>query len=338
MEIFMAFYGHNPYERFMVMNRFTGPYAPAYWSLILCNIAIPQLLWLRRVRASVGKLFCIAIVVNVGMWLERFIIVVVSMHRDFLNSSWGMYYPTRWDWMTYIGTIGMCGHGTIGLVVTLAHLGRLSPGTHQIETPVGIVGVVLHESGEVTVNNVVSCRRAANVMVDVPAYGPVWGDVAWGGNWFFLVQDHPMKLSLANVEELTAYTWAIRQALRGHGITGDNGAEIDHIELFSPSDSPGVNSKNFVLCPGKAYDRSPCGTGTSAKLACLYADGRLKPGQVWRQESIVGSVFEGTVSIENGQIIPEITGSAYVNAEADLVLDERDPFCYGIRVTCAATT
>ena len=140
-----------------------------------------------------------------------------------------------------------------------------------------------------------------------------------------------MKLSLANVEELTAYTWAIRQALRGHGITGDNGAEIDHIELFSPSDSPGVNSKNFVLCPGKAYDRSPCGTGTSAKLACLYADGKLREGQVWRQESIIGSIFQGSVVVPEGKIYPSIKGSAFVNAECDFVFDPRDPFAMGIR-------
>ena len=138
--------------------------------------------------------------------------------------------------------------------------------------------------------------------------------------------------------ELTDFAWRIRQALAASGITGADGGEIDHIELFGPPTAPGADSRNFVLCPGKAYDRSPCGTGTSAKLACLYADGKLRPGQVWRQESIVGSVFEGTVSVENGQVIPEITGSAYVNAEAELILDERDPFCYGIPSACAPPT
>ena len=230
-----------------------------------------------------------------------------------------------------VGYLGMCGHGTIGLVATLSYLKRIAPGEHRIETPVGTISAVLHPNGEVTVNNVASYRLASNLEVNVPGYGVVCGDVAWGGNWFFLVRQHSMELALKNIEDLTNFTWKIRLALREQGITGAGNQEIDHIELFGPSSLPSVNSKNFVLCPGKAYDRSPCGTGTSAKLACLYADGRLTEGQVWKQESIVGSVFEGTVAIENGEIIPEITGSAYINAEADLILDERDPFCYGIR-------
>lgn len=230
-----------------------------------------------------------------------------------------------------VGYLGMCGHGTIGLVETLAYMKRISPGTHRIETPVGEVGVILHESGEVTVNNVPSHRRASNVELAVPGYRTVHGDVAWGGNWFFLVNDHGMQLSLQNIEELTAFTWAIRQALPKNGITGDDGKEIDHIELFAPSQIPGVNSKNFVLCPGKAYDRSPCGTGTSAKLACLYADHKIDEGQVWKQESIVGTVFEGSVKVRDGKIYPSIKGKAFVNSEAELVLDPCDPFCMGIR-------
>jgi len=230
-----------------------------------------------------------------------------------------------------VGYLGMCGHGTIGLVVTLAYMGRISPGEHRIETPVGVVGAVLDENGEVTLNNVASYRRAANVAVEVPGYGMVRGDVAWGGNWFFLVQDHTMKLTLAHIDELTTFTWAIRQALRANGIVGDGGDEVDHIELFVPSQKPGVDSRNFVLCPGKAYDRSPCGTGTSAKLACLYADGKLREGQTWKQESIVGSVFEGSIVIRGDKVYPSIKGSAFVNAEADLVLDPHDPFCMGIR-------
>jgi 4-hydroxyproline epimerase len=231
-----------------------------------------------------------------------------------------------------VGYLGMCGHGTIGMVATLAYMGRLAPGKHLIETPVGIVSATLHQGGEVTVNNVASYRSAANVVVDVPGYGPVHGDVAWGGNWFFLVREQAMDLTLNNVEQLTAYTWAVRQALRANGITGDGGKEIDHVELFSPSATPGVDSRNFVLCPGKAYDRSPCGTGTSAKLACLYADGKIQEGQVWRQESIVGSIFEGSVKVEGDKIYPSIKGWAFVNAEAALVLDPRDPLCMGIRV------
>ena len=230
-----------------------------------------------------------------------------------------------------VGYLGMCGHGTIGLVATLAYMKRLGPGTHRIETPVGEVSAVLSESGDVTVNNVASYRQAASVEVDVLGYGRVCGDVAWGGNWFFLVRDHELELTLQNIEALTAFTWAIRQALPKQGIAGDNGKEIDHIELFGPSRLPGVDSKNFVLCPGKVYDRSPCGTGTSAKLACLYADGKIKPGQVWKQESIVGSVFEGSVRVQDGKVYPSITGRAFVNAEAELVLDPQDPFCMGIR-------
>lgn len=231
-----------------------------------------------------------------------------------------------------VGYLGMCGHGTIGLVATLAYMNRIAPGEHKIETPVGVVSAILHENGEVTVNNVPSYRKTADLAVKVAGYGEVRGDVAWGGNWFFLVRDHSMDLALENLDELTAFTWAVRIALRESGTTGDQGEEIDHVELFAPSRLPGVDSKNFVLCPGKAYDRSPCGTGTSAKLACLYADGKIKEGQTWRQESIVGSVFEGTVKVRDGKIYPSIRGSAFVNAEAELVLDPSDPLCMGVRV------
>jgi 4-hydroxyproline epimerase len=230
-----------------------------------------------------------------------------------------------------VGYLGMCGHGSIGLVATLAHLGRIEPGEHRIETPVGTVGVLLHPSGEVTVNNVASYRSAANVEVEVSSYGKVKGDVAWGGNWFYLVRDHELELALENIEALTSFTWAVRQALRQNGITGAGGQEIDHIELFGPPQTAQADSRNFVLCPGKAYDRSPCGTGTSAKLACLYADGKIREGQTWRQESIIGSVFEGTVKVRDGKVYPSIKGSAFVTAEAELVLDPRDPLCMGIR-------
>lgn len=230
-----------------------------------------------------------------------------------------------------VGYLGMCGHGTIGLVATLRYMGRIGPGEHRIDTPVGAVSAMLHENGEVSVNNVASYRKAHNVTLEVPGHGAVTGDVAWGGNWFFLVHDHNRQLTMANVEELTNFTWAIRLALRAKGITGDNGQEIDHVELFAASQLPGVDSKNFVLCPGKAYDRSPCGTGTSAKLACLYADGKLREGQTWRQESIVGSIFEGSIRVRDGKVYPSVRGAAFVNADAELVLDPRDPFCMGIR-------
>lgn len=230
-----------------------------------------------------------------------------------------------------VGYLGMCGHGTIGLVATLAFMKRIEAGEHRIETPVGTVSAFLHSNGEVTVNNVASYRHAANVEVEVPHYGKVQGDVAWGGNWFFLVRDNNLEPSLNNIEHLTDFTWAIRRALRQQGITGAGNQEIDHIEIFGPSHLPAVDSKNFVLCPGKAYDRSPCGTGTSAKLACLYADGKIREGQIWKQESIVGSLFEGSITVRGGRVYPSIKGSAFVNSEADLVLNPQDPFCMGIR-------
>src|SRR5438874_1732483 len=213
-----------------------------------------------------------------------------------------------------VGYLGMCGHGTIGVAVTLAHLGRIGPGTHRLETPVGVVAFDYRGGNSVTIENVPSYRHAAGVTVSVEGFGPVRGDVAWGGNWFFLVGEHGQELDLANVERLTDFTWRVRQALARHGITGAHGEEIDHIELFGPPRDPSAHSRNFVLCPGKAYDRSPCGTGTSARLACLYADGKLREGQTWRQEGIVGSVFEGTVRLADGRIIPRVTGSAYVTA------------------------
>jgi 4-hydroxyproline epimerase len=235
-----------------------------------------------------------------------------------------------------VGYLGMCGHGTIGLLVTLAHLGKIRAGEHRIETPVGIVNATLGESGEVTVRNIPSYRFKKNVPVSVAPYGKFSGDVAWSGNWFYLIYEHGFDISFSNVEKLTEFTWAVRQGLRAEGITGAGGAEVDHIELFGPPQVPGAHSKNFVLCPGKIYDRSPCGTGTCAKLACLYQDGVFKPGDSYRQESIVGSVFEGSVELEpQGEgkspvIIPSIRGTAFITGEADLILDPDDPFCWGI--------
>jgi 4-hydroxyproline epimerase len=229
-----------------------------------------------------------------------------------------------------VGNLQMCGHGTIGVVATLAHLGRICPGLHRIETPVGIVSAELHGDGRITIENVPSYRSSAGVAIEVPGYGPVVGDVAWGGNWFFLVGDHDFTLVPSEIPNLTRFTLAIRRALAAHGITGGDSGEIDHIELFGDSPTPGVQSRNFVLCPGGAYDRSPCGTGTSAKLACLYSDGKLKACETWYQESIIGSVFEGRFRLQNGQVIPSITGKAFINAESDLVFDPADPFCMGI--------
>lgn len=228
-----------------------------------------------------------------------------------------------------VGCLGMCGHGTIGLVATLAHLGRIQPGACRIDTPVGVVTATLHPDGEVSLLNVPSWRAHKQVRVDVPGFGPVTGDIAWGGNWFFLVSDHGQTLEVANVDALTTFAWAVRRALNTQGFP-----EVDHVELFGAPESPDAHSRNFVLCPGKAYDRSPCGTGTSAKLACLAADGKLAEGESWVQESIIGSRFSGSFTWADrpaGKIIPAIRGRAYVNAEATLLLNPQDPFCWGIR-------
>jgi 4-hydroxyproline epimerase len=234
-----------------------------------------------------------------------------------------------------VGFLGMCGHGTIGLIVSLAHLGRIAPGVHRIETPVGVVEAELHADRSVSVRNVPAYRYRQGVPLDVPGLGRIHGDIAWGGNWFFLVSDHGQQLEFANVESLTETSWAIRQALEANGITGEGGALIDHIELFAHSDKAGIDSRNFVLCPGKAYDRSPCGTGTSAKIACLAADGALEPGAKWRQESIVGSMFEAQyergADLAPGYVRPSIRGTAHVSAEAKLIFSDDDPFAWGIR-------
>ena len=230
-----------------------------------------------------------------------------------------------------VGYLGMCGHGTIGLITTLAFLGRLAPGRHRIETPVGVVTCELLPSGEVAVRNVPAYRHARQVAVEVPGHGRVHGDIAWGGNWFFLCEDHGQRLDYVNVDGLVEFSWRLRQAILAAGISGRDGGDIDHIELFGPASTPGVDSRNFVLCPGKAYDRSPCGTGTSAKLACLVADGKLAPGGRWRQESIIGSTFDGTVEIVDGTVVPTIIGRAWITGEASLLLDPSDPYCHGIR-------
>lgn len=228
-----------------------------------------------------------------------------------------------------VGYLGMCGHGTIGLIASLRHLGKLAPGAVKIDTPVGPVEAELHADGRVSVSNVVSYRGARDLTVEVPGFGPVTGDVAWGGNWFFLVSAHDQVIDLQHVEALTDFAWRVRAAINAHGHPN-----VDHVELFSSSDQPGVRSRNFVLCPGKAYDRSPCGTGTSAKLACLAADGKLQEGDAWIQESLIGSTFEGRYRWHDrarGEVVPTITGTAYVTGESLLHLDADDPFCWGIR-------
>ena len=237
-----------------------------------------------------------------------------------------------------VGFIGMCGHGTIGVIATLAYLDRIGPGEHRIETPVGNVTATLHADGTVTVANVPSYRHATSVSVTVPDHGIVHGDVAWGGNWFFLCDDHGLSLEPGRVGELTAFSTRVRVALRREGVTGAAGAEIDHVELVGPPADPRNDARNFVLCPGGAYDRSPCGTGTSAKLACLAADGKLGPGVAWRQESVIGSIFTGRYAIPPNPIqgvpasavLPQVHGRAFVTLDASLVFDPADSFAWGL--------
>ena len=231
-----------------------------------------------------------------------------------------------------LSTLNMCIHGTIGLTVTLAHLGKVGVGAHRIDTPVGVVVATFRDDGSVEVANVPSYRKATAVPVEVPGWGTVRGDIAWGGNWFYLIENQGPFVDFSNLEALTNFTGLVRQELGKQAITGDNGMEIDHIEVFGPPSDPALaDSRNFVLCPGKAYDRSPCGTGTSAKLACLHAAGKLKPGETWRQASILDTVFQGTVEeLPDGRILPRVSGRAWVNGESTYLFNPSDPFRHGI--------
>ena len=239
-----------------------------------------------------------------------------------------------------VGVINMCGHGTMGVAVALGHLGRIKAGTQRLETPVGVVPFTFDGKYRVSLENVPSYRYRSNVEIKDTGMGGVTGDIAWGGNWFFLVtsiepNNSPTAstpLAISHAAQLTDITHSIRDALDRQNITGADGAKIDHIELYGPPGDPNNHSRNFVLCPGGAYDRSPCGTGTSAKLACLAADGKLQPGEIWRQESLLGSVFEANYrwNDDRSAIIPTITGAAYLNGETQLIIDPEDPFAWGI--------
>ena len=231
-----------------------------------------------------------------------------------------------------VSTLHMCVHGTIGLVATLAHLGRIGPGCHRIDTPVGVVAAELRADGTVEVANVRSFRHAAAAAVPVAEWGTVTGDIAWGGNWFFLVEGQGPPVEAGRIAELTAFAAAVRRALTTHGLTGADGAEIDHIELCGPPGDPALaDSRNFVLCPGLAYDRSPCGTGTSAKLACLHAAGLLRPGEIWRQAGILDTVFLGRVAESaGGGVLPRVSGRAWITGESSYHFDPSDPFRHGI--------
>jgi len=227
------------------------------------------------------------------------------------------------------GGLGMCGHGLIGLVRTLHWLGRLQPGTLEIDTPVGTVGAELHDDLDVTIRNVPAFVHRHDVTLELSDLGRVRGDVAWGGNWFFVTDAPDLPIGLPAAAALTLRAQAIKRALKDAGVTGSDGAEVDHVELCGSPRDPRNHSRNFVLCPGDAFDRSPCGTGTSAKLATLFSRGRLSPGEVWRQESIVGGVFEAWLAVQAGQLVPHVRGRAFVTGRAQLHLDPLDPFRAG---------
>jgi len=242
-------------------------------------------------------------------------------HRP--DCNWGVIFFNN------VGYLGMCGHGTLGLIASLAHAGRCAAGSFRIDTPVGVVNAQLHPDGRIDLENVTSYRKARQIAVAVAGVGSIRGDVAWGGNWFFLADGHDLEIKPQNLEALTEFAWRVRQAVNAQGYP-----EVDHVELFAPATRSGVHSRNFVLCPGRAYDRSPCGTGTSAKLACLAADQGLREGEPWIQESLIGSTFSARYrwhARDKGEITPIITGTAHVTGEARLRLDPADPYCWGIR-------
>jgi len=248
--------------------------------------------------------------------------LLVEPHRD--DCDLGVIFFNN------VGYLGMCGHGTIGLIASLRDTGRLDAGSVRIDTPVGAIQAQLHDDGRVSVENVPSFREARAVGVELEGLGSIAGDVAWGGNWFYLLAQHGQSLELRHIESLTDFAARVRAAINAQGYP-----RVDHIELFAPGTRPGAHSRNFVLCPGKAYDRSPCGTGTSAKLACLAAEGELGEGEEWVQESIIGSTFSARYRWSDrarGEIVPIITGSAHLTGEASLRLDPADPFCWGIRL------
>lgn len=231
-----------------------------------------------------------------------------------------------------IGMLGMCGHGMIGVAATLRYQQNIEMGTYQLDTPVGPVQFTWLEGGQVRLQNVPSYRYAADVALRLAGDRVVHGDIAWGGNWFYICEDHGLQLELSNAPQLRQLCDEIRQQLFRDGLTGEGGLAIDHIELSGPpSDVRRADSKNFVLCPGGAYDRSPCGTGTSAKVACLAARGELAAGQVYRQEGIVGGVFHASYrALDNHRIQPTIEGLAHIIAAGELLLDPQDPFRMGI--------
>ena len=212
--------------------------------------------------------------------------------------------------------LGMCGHGTIGVARTLRALGRIGDGSHSLDTPAGSVEVCCLPDGRIRLANVHSRRLASGVRLEVPDVGPVTADVAYGGNRFLVVSAPAIPLHQP-LDALLATTRKILAAARAEGL------DVDHLELHGPPTRADAHARNFVLCPSGAYDRSPCGTGSCAKLACLAAEGKLAPGEPWVQESITGSVFALSyqwVDRTTGLIAPVVIGEAELMAAGDLLL------------------
>ena len=222
-----------------------------------------------------------------------------------------------------VGLLGMCGHGTIGLIASLPDL----PDIVQIETPVGMVTATKNPDKSVSIVNIRSYLVLENIEIDVPGVGIISGAVAYGGNTFLLLTNHPWSsgIHMRDVRAMTHYCETVLAAVR------EVEPSVDHVELFAAPEANGNDSRNFVLCPGGQYDRSPCGTGTSAKLAWLHAIGKLSAGEIYRQESVTGSVFIGKVDAHpDGGVIPTITGTAFVTSRGELMIDPADQLGWGI--------
>ncbi|WP_166822285.1 proline racemase family protein [Thalassoroseus pseudoceratinae] len=229
------------------------------------------------------------------------------------------------------GYLGMCGHGAIGVAVTLGYLDRIGLGKFRLQTPVGVIEVDRRTEHQIAIENVRSYRYKKAVVVDVDGHGPIEGDIAWGGNWFFLCKEIGIEIAQTNIRKLTDLAGLVRRSLRAQDITGEGGQEIDHIEFFGPAENANAHSRNFVYCPGGAYDRSPCGTGTSAKVACLATEGVLSPGEEWVQESVIGSVFQVSYQrCETDGVIPTVVGEAYICGKGELIQQDGDLFRNGI--------
>jgi 4-hydroxyproline epimerase len=236
----------------------------------------------------------------------------------------GAFYFNR------VGYLDMCGHATIGLAVSLGHTGRITPGPFRMETPAGVVGVEWHGGSDASFQSVTPRRIHRGLSIRCPDGSIVTGDVATSGLWFFICRDHGLPVVPEAIPQLLERSWAIRRSLGAAGVTGDTGEVIDHIVLMGPPLDPANSARNFVLCPDGAFDRSPCGTATSALVGCLHEDVQLAEGAVWRQESILGGLYEASVRTQAGVLVPTVRGRAWITAEATLQFSADDPYRAGL--------